>query len=652
MKSHPLLSAIPAALAAAFAQTAAAQPIVHESLGEPVIVTATRFPEQSIDVIGRVVTISREEITASGALSVPDVLRRVTGLQVRGLYGGVAGDTAVDMRGFGEGGAQRVLVLLNGRRLNPLDSAAVDWSQVPLGRIERIEVRHGSGAIQYGDNAVGGVINIITSTDEEGGSVSAGWGSFDTRELSADYATRSGELSIALSADHRASRGWRDNNRQEQNALAANLAYALERGEITLEAGGAKTRFGLPGALTNAQYDDDPRQAETDDSFAKRDSAYVRPGVRYALSDTLEFAAELGLGETRGRSFISNWPTFQDRETRTLSLTPRLKWAHGLGSLASTTVIGFDHYDGRLDADSAASPSGLTTNSVRIDQQSDAFYVHNHTMLTDALTVSVGARRQNVDQSARDSGGKRRDNDHAETIWEAGASWRITQAVRVFTRFGETFRFANLDELTTFGGFVSQPVRPEVGDFVDVGAEFSGTGWRLGVTAYNLDMTDEIAYNPMTFENENLARSRHRGVQVDGSVVLARDWRLGGGITWQKAEFRGGDNRGERLPLVPEWSANANLTWSGPSGWSANAAANFVGARHYAGDNANAFRRLPSYTVVDLAVSKRIDAWTLRARALNLFDRKYAPTAFNYGFGESYYPADGRTLMVDARYAF
>jgi iron complex outermembrane receptor protein len=652
MQRTPVSTALTAAAVFVLPLSASGQTVHTESMTEPVIVTATRFPEPATNVIGRVVTITREEIAASGALTVPDVLRSVTGLQVRGLYGGLSNDTAVDMRGFGEGGAQRVLVLLNGRRLNPLDSASVDWSQVPLNRIERIEIRHGSGSILYGDNAVGGVINIITSTDTSGGSVAAGYGSFDTRELSVDFGGRSGALGFALSADHRASRGWRDNNSQEQNALGANFDYALEHGELTLEIGGAKTRFGLPGALTRAQYDDDPRQAETEDSFARRESTFLRPGLRYDLSDSLELAAELGLGETRSQSYISNFVSFQDRDTRTLSFTPRLKWRHGLGGLESTTVFGFDHYDGRLNADSAPAPSAPTTNRVRIDQESTAFYVQNHTLLTEALTVSLGARRQSVDQSARDRLGNRRDNDHSETIWEAGASWRVADGVRLFTRFGETFRFANLDELTTFGGFVSQPVRPEVGDFVDLGVEFSGQRYRVGATAYNLDMTDEISFNPMTFENENLARSRHRGLNVDGHVDLSSAWRLAGGVAWQKAEFRAGDNRGKRLPLVPEWSANASLTWSGVSGWNVTGSANHVGKRHFGGDSGNEFRRLPSHTIYDLVVARQIDAWTLRARALNLTDREYAPTGFNFGFGESFYPADGRTIMFDARLAF
>lgn len=647
---HFKITATALAVASVFPFSVFAQE--SSTLLDPIIVTATRFPESRTDVIGHVVVITKEEIAASGALAMPDLLRQVTGVQVRSLYGGLATDTAIDMRGFGEGASQRVLVLLNGRRLNPLDSASVDWGQIPLERIERIEVQHGSGAILYGDNAVGGVINIVTTSNAAGGSVRAGYGSFDTRELSANYSGRSGALSFALSADHRVSNGWRDNNRQEQNALAGNLGLQIERGELSLEVGASKSHYGLPGSLTNVQYDDDPRQAETPDSFGKRESAFIRPGVRYDLTDNLEFAAELGLGKTRGQSYISSWGSYQDRETGTLSFTPRLKWRHGLGGLESTTVIGFDHYDGRLDADRAASPSAPVNRRTRIDQESTAFYLQNNTSLSEVVTVSLGARRQSVDQSVRERFGSRRDNKHSETIWEAGASWRLTESVRLFTRIGETFRFANLDELTTFTGLVSQPVNPEIGDFVDVGAELKGAGYRFSLTAYNLDMTDEIIYNNLSAENENLAKSRHRGVNLAGHLDLNRNWRLGGGLAWQRAEIRAGADRGKRIPLVPEWTANASLTWSGEAGWSVSGAANFVGERYFGQDTANQYRRLPSYTVTDFSVSKSINAWTVRMRALNLFDRKYAPTAFNAGFGESYYPADGRTLMLDTQLSF
>ena len=73
----------------------------------------------------------------------------------------------MDIRGFGETGPLNTLVLVDGRRVNEIDLSGVDWTQIPLDQVERIEIVRGSGSVLYGDNAVGGVINIITKKPEK-----------------------------------------------------------------------------------------------------------------------------------------------------------------------------------------------------------------------------------------------------------------------------------------------------------------------------------------------------------------------------------------------------------------------------------------------------------------------------------------------------
>lgn len=624
----------------------------QESRLDPVVVTASRFSESALGAAASVLVVGRDEILRSGATTLPDVLRHVAGVVVRPLYGSIGADTALDMRGFGDGAAQRTLVLLNGQRLNPLDSTSVDWGLVPLDSIDRVEVMSGSAAVLYGDNAVGGVINIVTGAARDGGSVVLGLGSRDGRQFAANLSRRLGEFDLALSANHQATDGWRRNNVQERDNASGRLAYRFGRGEAFVELGWSKLESGLPGVLSEARYRDDPRQAETLDSFAQRRGNFLRPGVDWQITDSLSLAAELSLAETANESWISNFFSYDRRETDTLAFTPRLRWQHGLGALSSTTTLGVDFYDGELESHRYASPHGALNKVVRIDQTSRGVYVQNRTDLTGSLTLTLGARHQSIDQTARDSTGPRLTNDHSERIGEVGLSYRPLAGLRLFTRAGTTFRFANLDELTTFTGFINQRLRPETGRFVDVGGQWSGAGHSLALTAYSLSMEDEIAFNALTFENENLAKTRHRGVEANGKLALGHNWQLSGGANLQSAVFRDGVDQGKRIPLVPRIQGHAGLHFLPAPGWDLALLAEHVGQRYYGGDTANARSRLPSYTVADFVVTWQRDNWTARARVQNIGDRHYAPTAYDFGFGSSYYPADGRSFFADLRYSF
>lgn len=127
--------------------------VVRTRLGEGIVGTSTTI-------------ITSEEIARAPSQSLPDLLSAQPGIQVQHTIGGTNGARdMVDMRGFGANAASNVLVLVNGRRFNDFDLQGFDFSAIPLNGIERIEITRGnSGAVLYGDGAVGGVINIITKT--------------------------------------------------------------------------------------------------------------------------------------------------------------------------------------------------------------------------------------------------------------------------------------------------------------------------------------------------------------------------------------------------------------------------------------------------------------------------------------------------------
>lgn len=127
-----------------------------------VVVTATRQEEEISSVPANVSVISETEIENSPARDVPDLLRTEAGVHVSDISGNNRSYT-VDLRGFGETAGSNTLVLVDGRKINQADLSGTDWTLIPLDRIERIEViRGGRGSVLYGDNAAGGVVNIIT----------------------------------------------------------------------------------------------------------------------------------------------------------------------------------------------------------------------------------------------------------------------------------------------------------------------------------------------------------------------------------------------------------------------------------------------------------------------------------------------------------
>ena len=127
-----------------------------------ITVTPYRYEEVLTKTDSSVDIITQEDIQESNAGKIVDVMRPAVGVAVRDYYGNGA-TSVVDIAGFGEQAALYVLVLVDGRRVNDADLSGVDWNQIPLDQVERIEIiRSGAASVLYGDNASSGVINIIT----------------------------------------------------------------------------------------------------------------------------------------------------------------------------------------------------------------------------------------------------------------------------------------------------------------------------------------------------------------------------------------------------------------------------------------------------------------------------------------------------------
>src|SRR6185503_20019751 len=136
------------------------------TLFETVTVTPTRTEQRLGDTPASVNVVTSREIDASPALVADDVPRNVPTFSLfRRTSSLVAQPTTqgVSLRGIGPSGQSRTLVLLDGIPFNDPFGGWVYWSRVPLASVDRVEITEDPTSSLYGNYAMGGVINIITS---------------------------------------------------------------------------------------------------------------------------------------------------------------------------------------------------------------------------------------------------------------------------------------------------------------------------------------------------------------------------------------------------------------------------------------------------------------------------------------------------------
>ncbi len=145
-----------------------------------VIFTATRTANSLENIPGRLEIISQQIIQDFPANSIDDLLIYVPGLNVNRSWGIFSKNSSVNMRGIS--GTGRVLVLFNGLPLNKSAGGGINWHMINTDMVQRIEISKGPGSAVYGNNAMTGVINIITKQpiNNIAGNIKAEVGSYGT----------------------------------------------------------------------------------------------------------------------------------------------------------------------------------------------------------------------------------------------------------------------------------------------------------------------------------------------------------------------------------------------------------------------------------------------------------------------------------------
>lgn len=643
-----------AASAAAWCAAAAEPPV---TVGEPVIVTATRFEDRYLEKPVNVSIVTAEDIKNSTARTVPDLLRQLPGIRTRDNSG--SPNVQVDMRGFGIFGDQNTLVLLDGVRISENEQTTVNWSGIPLTAIERIEIMRGSGAVLYGGGATGGTINIITRTPRSGqraASIYGGAATYNTGEGGVGANLAGENVALRLNGSSLDTDNYRDNNALRQKNALVDIRWTGNRRSVSLRAGADDQNLRLPGALSEAQIATNRRQAATPDDFSNRTGGFLYVGGEWGVGAG-NLAADLGYRDKNIRASIIGSPI--DSDTEVWSFSPRLKLPHGLGGRRHNLVVGLDWDDWSFENITSVFGQPRQPDAF---QRNRAVYLQNSTAMGEAWNLSLGGRLHRVEYGVTDLANPTQSDTRKRDLsaYEIGARYRLSAALSAYGKFGYGFRVPNVNDVyNLFTGVVSL-LEPQTSHDREIGLDIrSGPGtYRLAL--YHMDLNNELYFDPAAFVNRNLPPTRRRGVEAEGK------WRLAGALdlflnyTYAVSEFRSGSFggvpiAGNEVPLVPRHAANAGAGWAFAGRARADIVATYVGEQVFDGDETNTFgRKMPAYTVVNLKLTYESGGWLLGAGVKNLFGEKY----FNYGVFDSFtptffaYPQPERSIFATAQYTF
>ncbi|MBT8119037.1 MAG: TonB-dependent receptor [Gammaproteobacteria bacterium] len=172
----------------------------------PIVLSANRLEQRVSEAAVSISVIDRETIEASGARTIPEVLRLIPGMQV-GYSGNEFGDEpkyVVAYHGQSDQYSKQMQVLVDGRSIYEPFFGGINWKSVPVNidDIERIEVSRGPNLATYGSNSFQAAINIITRTaaEDQGSYLRANAGNHDIADLTYRYGNSNGNLDYRVTA--------------------------------------------------------------------------------------------------------------------------------------------------------------------------------------------------------------------------------------------------------------------------------------------------------------------------------------------------------------------------------------------------------------------------------------------------------------------
>lgn len=592
---------------------------------DTLVVSANRFPQPVSSVLAPTSVVTRNDIDRWQAKSMADVMRRLPGVDIA-QNGGLGQSTSVFIRGTE---SRHVLLLIDGVRLNQAGiSGSSDLSQIPISLVQKVEFIRGPRSAVYGSDAIGGVINIITSREKAGSSLSAGIGSHGYQEYDGATQQQLGQNTIAtLAGNYTYTRGFDvvanlpasfgNPAQPDRDGFMSKSLYGELQHQFTEQLGGFVRGYGYDNrtAYDGSYNYQDPLHPDALPDTRQLYSQSWDSGLRYREGI---YATQLTASYSHSKDY--NYDPKYGRYSASSILDDatqyNVQWGNNLQIAQGSVSSGVDWQEQKLEPGTA-----YITDSK--SQRNTGLYLTAQRQF-DTVTLEGAVRGDDNSQFGWHS------------TWQTSAAWEFVEGYRAIASYGTAFKAPTLGQ--QYGDFGGNPeLKPEESQQWEGG--FEGlTGpitWR--VTGYRNDIDNLIGYTSSGSFSAyyNVDQATIKGLEATASFDT--------GFFTHQISYDYVDPRNAKTNKVLERRSKQQikyqLDWQLKDfDWAVTY--QYLGERYdsdYSGYPARTVK-LGGVSLWDLAVSYPVTSHlTVRARIANLFDKDYE-TAYGYVTpGREYY---------------
>jgi Fe(3+) dicitrate transport protein len=632
---------------------------------------------------GTVNLIDLEEIQSIQPLSTEDVLRRIPGINIKGEE-----ETSI-VANFGLRGLSasesKSLLLEDGVPVAPGLFIGNDrYFNTRIQRVEQVEVLKGSSSLRYGPSTIGGVVNYITKTPDDGVKISGRVGSFNLREMNIEAGGQnvSGDAYAGVVATYADSDGFMDKGYEMSDVMLkagtaigdnqrVGLKVSFHENDANISYRGIFLDAYRAGADYNPAPDDwylqDRKSADLNHEWLISDSTTLKTLFYWSdvSRDYWRYNVDTAASNLAGRWVYTDNLTGNNRSFERLGAETRLSVAHQLAGMTADTEFGFrvmteESNDTRIRATRQQDRTGVNDRH-RIDSaDSVAAYVQSRIELTERLAVTPGLRVEDYEQKQLilTQNNASASTSNTEFLPGVGATFDVTPAAQIY---GGVYRaFSPASNGVALDGLTDQNLDGERSTNYEIGIRGAEGPLSYEVAAFAMDFSNQVVTgnSDPNLSQSNAGETEHYGMEFALGYDFGAGFSVDSNATWiPTSKFETGDFAGNRLPYAPKLLANIGLNYT-LDRLQASLTAHHRGEQY--GDPSNQVDLptgasggiwgglLPAYTVVDLTAQYNIAAgFDVFGAVKNIADKQYIA-----GLRQGIYVGPERSVEVGFRYGF